>query len=147
MTTAAMSRHDASFPRVLTLCGSTRFKDDFLKANFDLTLAGNVVLSVSWFGHADGPIYTPTPAEKVHLDMIHLRKIDLSDAIYVLNVGGYVGASTRNEVAYAFATGKGVIWHEPKYAMSIEQVGRFVHPHALESAPAPGEEKMPASVL
>ncbi len=97
-------------PEVVTLCGSTKFKDQFIEANFKLTMAGVVVLSVGWFSHADGVQYTPTPAEKERLDWLHLRKIDMSDAIYVVNVGGYIGASTKREVDHAIKTGKLVYW-------------------------------------
>lgn len=100
----------AGRPTVVTLCGSTRFKQAFIDANFRETMAGNIVLSVGWFAHADGAVYTPTAAEKQGLDRLHLRKIDLSDEILVLNVDGYVGDSTSREIAYAWQTNKRVRW-------------------------------------
>lgn len=102
-----------SRPTAVCLCGSTRFKQQFIDTNFELTMAGRIVLTVGWFGHADGLIYTPTAEEKIALDELHKRKIDLADEIMVINVGGYVGESTRSEIAYALKTGKPVRWLEP----------------------------------
>jgi hypothetical protein len=100
-------------PEVVCLCGSTRFKQQFIEANFRLTMRGKIVLTVGWFSHADGHVYAPTPEEKAMLDELHLRKIDLCHTVFVVNVGGYVGESTRREVAYALAHGKGVEYLEP----------------------------------
>lgn len=93
-------------PIVVCLCGSTKFKQEFIDANFRETMQGKIVLSVGWFSHTDGNIYTPTEEEKVMLDELHKRKIDLADEILVLNVGGYVGESTRSEIGYASRNGK-----------------------------------------
>ena len=98
--------------KVITLCGSTRFKEAFLEAQKRLTLAGNIVISVGLFGHAgDGEVWTEGTKEM--LDDMHKRKIDMADEIYVINVGGYVGESTRSEIEYAAATGKPVRYLEP----------------------------------
>ena len=104
---------------VITLCGSTRFKDAFEQANKRLTLVGNIVISVGLYGHSgdaevwEGMDEDTLTATKVMLDDMHKRKIDLADEIYVLNVGGYVGESTRSEIAYAKALGKPVRYLEP----------------------------------
>lgn len=98
---------------VTTLCGSTKFKKEFIEENFRLTRAGELVFSVSWFSHADGEVHTPDQEEKDLLDNVHMGKIDHSRGIYVVNVGGYIGASTRREIAYAIATGKTVRYREP----------------------------------
>lgn len=74
-----------SFPKIVTLCGSTRFKQEFIDANFQMTRQGIIVLSVGWFSHADGEVFTPTVEQKAAFDELHLRKIDLSDGIYVVN--------------------------------------------------------------
>ena len=95
--------------KVITLCGSTRFKDDFERVNRELTLAGNIVISVGCFGHA-GDVFTD--AQKVMLDDIHKRKIDMADAIYVINKDGYIGASTRSEIEYATSRHKEIIYME-----------------------------------
>lgn len=73
------------FPEIVTLCGSTRFKEAFIEANFRLTREGKLVFSVGWFSHADGEIWGPTPEEKQGFDTLHLRKIDCSDSIFVVN--------------------------------------------------------------
>ena len=92
---------------VITLCGSTRFKDQFLEAQKRLTLAGNIVISVGLFGHSgDDEVWTEGTKEM--LDDMHKRKIDMADGIYVINVGGYIGQSTRSEIEYAISQGKSV---------------------------------------
>ena len=97
--------------KVITLCGSTRFKAAFLEAQKRLTLAGNIVISVGLFGHSgDGEVWAPGTKEM--LDDMHKRKIDMADEIFVINVGGYIGASTRSEIDYAHATGKTVRYLE-----------------------------------
>ncbi len=99
-------------PKIVCLCGSTKFKQEFIEANYRETMAGKIVLSVGWFSHADAKIYTPTEEEKVALDALHFRKIDLADEVLILNVGGYIGQSTRNELNYALSLGKTVRYLE-----------------------------------
>ena len=97
--------------KVITLCGSTRFKDAFLEAQKRLTLAGNIVISVGLFGHAgDDEVWTEGVKEM--LDDMHKRKIDMADAIYVINEDGYIGSSTRSEIEYARNNGKQVLFLE-----------------------------------
>lgn len=97
-------RVQAVKPVVVCLCGSTRFKDAFDEANYQETMAGRIVLSVGFFVHSKhGESIGCTPEQKVALDELHKRKIDLADEILVLNVGGYVGESTRSEIVYAMA--------------------------------------------
>lgn len=97
--------------KVITLCGSTRFREAFWEAQKRLTLDGNIVISVG-LGHAgDDEVWTEGIKEM--LDDMHKRKIDMADEIYVINVGGYIGASTRSEIEYAKATGKAVRYLEP----------------------------------
>ena len=101
------------FP-VITLCGSTRFKDQFLEAQKRLTLEGNIVISVGLFGHSgDDEVWTEGTKEM--LDKMHKRKIDMADAIYVINVGGYIGESTRSEIVYALRNGKEVRYLEENH--------------------------------
>ena len=104
--------------RIITLCGSTRFKDEFMEAQKRLTLEGNIVISVGLFGHAgDAEVWenmdegTLTKTKEM-LDDMHKRKIDMADEIYVINVGGYIGSSTRSEIEYAKMTGKTVRYLE-----------------------------------
>ena len=99
-------------PKVITLCGSTKFRAEFEQINKELTLAGNIVISVGLFGHSGDVI---TDEQKIMLDKLHKRKIDLADAIYVINKDGYIGQSTLDEIKYAEATGKEIIYMvEPK---------------------------------
>ncbi|MBQ5579176.1 MAG: hypothetical protein IIT40_10085, partial [Prevotella sp.] len=97
--------------KIVTLCGSTRFKEQFLEAQKRLTLEGCIVISVGLFGHAgDDDVWKPGVKEM--LDDMHLRKIDLADEIFVINVGGYIGESTRSEIDYAKRMGKRVRYLE-----------------------------------
>lgn len=105
--------------KIITLCGSTRFKDEFLKAQKDLTLKGNIVLSVGLFGHSgDNEVWenmdegTLTKTKEM-LDDMHKRKIDMADEIFVINVNGYIGDSTKSEIEYASKLGKKVNYLEP----------------------------------
>ena len=98
--------------KVVTLCGSTRFKEQFLEAQKRLTLDGNIVISVGLFGHS-GDEEVWTEGTKEMLDNMHKRKIDMADSIYVINVGGYIGESTRSEIEYATRNGKDVEYLEP----------------------------------
>lgn len=103
---------------IVCLCGSTRFKDYFVKANLEETLAGRIVFTIGCdlktdkeaFGHL-------SPVEmkdiKTKLDYLHLRKIDLADEVYILNVGGYIGESTRRELLYALYPDKTIRSLEP----------------------------------
>lgn len=104
--------------KIITLCGSTRFKDEFMKAQKDLTLKGNIVISVGMFGHSGDTEVWENMDEgtlrktKQMLDDMHKRKIDLADEIFVINVNGYIGESTKSEIEYANKTGKKVNYLE-----------------------------------
>ena len=111
------SQRHSTGPRIVCLCGSTRFGDAFAKANLDETLAGRIVLSIGCNMRSDAELFAlladAERAEiKTKLDELHRRKIDLADEILVLNVGGYVGESTRGEIEYARAEGKPIRWLE-----------------------------------
>jgi hypothetical protein len=96
-------------PKIVVLCGSTRFKDEINAANARLTLAGHLVISLGVFGHVDLPDRdwtTGDSADKRLLDDLHKRKIDIADEVLIVNIGGYVGESTRAEIAYARSLGK-----------------------------------------
>lgn len=99
--------------KVITLCGSTRFKNEFLQVQKELTLKGNIVISVGLFGHADGEYEKVITDEvKIMLDDMHKRKIDMADEIFVINKDGYIGESTKSEIRYAIETGKRVNYLE-----------------------------------
>lgn len=97
--------------KVITLCGSTKFKDEFLKEQKRLTLEGNIVISVGLFGHSgDDEVWNDNIKEM--LDDMHKRKIDMADEIFVINKCGYIGSSTKSEIEYAKKTGKPVHYLE-----------------------------------
>ena len=112
-----LHRVKSGYP-IVTLCGSTRFKDAFLEAQKRLTLEGNIVISVGLFGHSgdeevwEGISEDSLTKTKEMLDDMHKRKIDMADEIFVINVGGYIGSSTRSEIEYAMTTGKVVRYLE-----------------------------------
>ena len=93
--------------KVITLCGSTRFKEHFLEVQKKLTLEGNIVISVGMFGHV-GDEEALQYEVKAMLDRQHLAKRDLADEIFVINVDNYIGDRTRKEIEYAKAKGKHV---------------------------------------
>ena len=104
--------------KVITLCGSTRFKDEFMRVQKELTLKGNIVISVGLFGHSgDNEVWenmdegTLTKTKEM-LDDMHKRKIDMADEIFVINVNGYIGDSTKSEIDYAKSHGKKVNYLE-----------------------------------
>lgn len=110
---------DAEFgperPPIVVLCGSARFYGEFQEANYRLTMEGSIVLSVGFYPHASaehGEGVGPDSDEKVALDELHRRKIDLADRVHVLNVDGYIGESTRSEITYAEAAGKPISYLE-----------------------------------
>ena len=100
--------------KVVTLCGSTKFKDQFMQVQKELTLKGYIVISVRLFGHSgDNEVWenmdegTLTKTKEM-LDDMHKRKIDMADEIFVINVNGYIGESTKSEIQYALNKGKKV---------------------------------------
>jgi hypothetical protein len=112
-------------PTIVCLCGSTRFGEAFRKANFDETLAGRIVLSIGCDFKSDDALGL-TAEDKVRLDQLHFRKIDLADEVLILNVDGYIGESTSNELAYAF-------WRGRKIRFLDEQAGeRYLLEHRRE---------------
>lgn len=98
--------------RVITLCGSTKFKKEFREVEAMLTLQGQIVISLGFFEQSDGIILT-NEQEKMFEEM-HYRKIDLSDEIYVIDVQGYIGNSTRKEIEYAKDKGKVIRYYSEK---------------------------------
>lgn len=100
-------------PRIVCLCGSTRFSQAFQDANFNETLAGNIVLTIGCDMKSDNELFekmsdSELTEVKEKLDRLHFAKIDLADEVLVLNVGGYIGQSTRREMDYAQSLGKHV---------------------------------------
>lgn len=134
------ARFGQSFPKIVCLCGSTRFSDVFWLANLHETLEGNIVLTVGCDTKSDDALQLP-PQCKETLDELHKRKIDMADEILVLNcnlavcarcekpsdaTGGisiccrkghikkpYIGSSTRGEIEYAKSVGKPIRYLQP----------------------------------
>jgi hypothetical protein len=103
-------------PRIVVLCGSTRFYQTFAEQNLHLTLAGDIVLTIGCDTKRDEDLMAAGafgPALKERLDELHKRKIDLADEVLVLNVGGYIGESTRSEIEYAEKLGRPIGYLEP----------------------------------
>ena len=96
--------------KVITLCGSTKFKDEFIKAQKELTLKGYIVISPCLFAHS-GDEEALNDDIREMLDGMHRRKIDMSDAIMVIDVGDYIGESTKKEIEYAKSQGKFVYFY------------------------------------
>lgn len=108
--------------KIITLCGSTKFKDDFEYWNARLTLEGHIVFSCGIFGHADGI----TSLDKEMLDDIHKRKIDLSDEIFVINKDNYIGKSTRSEIEYALNNNKTIDYASNHYVVDLIKDNGFI---------------------
>ena len=85
-------------PKIITLCGSTRFEAEYKRANAIFTAQGYIVLSVGLVKSDDLDVYGTS---KDDLDVLHKRKIEMSDEIFVINKGGYIGVSTESEIKYA----------------------------------------------
>ena len=97
--------------RIITLCGSVRFRDAFEKAQHHLTLEGYFVLTPGLFpAPGDAPLSDDQISQ---LNDLHLRRIDMADEILVINVDGYIGSQTKKEIEYAKAKGKHVTYLEP----------------------------------
>lgn len=115
--TAARRSKMPNKPIIVCLCGSTRFKDEFVAANLRETLAGKIVLSIGCDMRTDAEIFgmlspdqetwpEETKDIKKRLDELHFRKIELADEVLILNKNGYIGYSTRNELNHAKRLGK-----------------------------------------
>ena len=91
--------------KVITLCGSTRFKEEFEAAAKCLSLKGYIVLMPHVFAH-----YLGVEIKEEALKKLHKEKIDMSDAIIVINQNGYIGENTKEEIEYAKLKGKKVYY-------------------------------------
>jgi len=129
---AAMEMAGTPLPRIVCLCGSTRFYDAFQQANYERTMAGEIVLSVGFYPHAKavhghGEGVGHDSAEKVSLDELHKRKIDLADYVLVVSdEAGYFGDSTASEVQYAAERGKPVRFAAPAAAKRADEMDLFL---------------------
>ena len=104
--------------KVITLCGSTKFKKEFMEVQKELTLKGNIVISVGFFEQSGDDEFLKKLDEKSLAEIkemftdMHKRKIDMADEIYVINVNGYIGESTKSEIEYAINNNKKVSYLE-----------------------------------
>jgi hypothetical protein len=108
-----MNRH-----KIVCICGSTKFYKEFQEIEFALTMQGYIYLSVGFYSHAINEVHGEnvggiTKELKEQLDELHKRKIDLADEIFVINVGGYIGESTKSEISYAIEHEKIIKYLEP----------------------------------
>ena len=97
--------------KIITLCGSAKFIDDFEKMQKKLTLEGYIVLTINKINPSDKDIVW-TNELKTMLDDMHKRKIDMCDEIMVINRGGYIGQSTKSEIEYAKKLNKKINYME-----------------------------------
>lgn len=131
----------------ITLCGSTRFEPLFHEWNHRLAIAGHTVYSLSIFAREakdidkdDKPIITD--AEKITLDLVHLDKILNSDAIVVLNEGGYVGFSTGREIQWARMKERAVYWLESWHEDGMYNVWDLIENKFKYVTPAPSSSPL-----
>ena len=117
----------SGFPIIVCLCGSTdkhKTGDAFHEANLRETLAGNIVLTIGCDFKSDADLLLAgelTADDKRRLDDLHLYKIDLASEVLFLNVGGYLGESSRRELAYARAGGKRIRFLEPTEGLDYHE--------------------------
>lgn len=95
--------------KIITLCGSSRFKDDILNTYKKLTLQGNIVLFDAIFNQNELNL---NDNEKQLIDKNHKQKILMSDEIFVINKNGYIGESTKSEIEFAKKLSKPVKYME-----------------------------------
>lgn len=94
--------------KTYTLCGSMRFARQMRAIAYELETTKGYSILQCVYGADDA---APTEEERELLAKAHYRKIDLSDGIYVVNIGGYIGEAVRREIEYAGARGKEIIYH------------------------------------
>ena len=94
--------------KIVTLCGSMRFAREMQEIALDLEVKqGYCVLTP-----IGDKMVKPSEQEREKLAQAHFKKIDMSDAVYVVNIGGYIGESASKEVFYAKEHNKEIIYHE-----------------------------------
>lgn len=94
--------------KVVTICGSMRFKDKMMEVAKELEIKNKYIVIQC--------VYTTdkfSEEEQQILADLHYKKIEISDAIYVVNVNGYIGKSTSKEIEQAKKLGKEIMYLEP----------------------------------
>jgi len=107
-------------PKVICICGSTRFADDHAITRWEFEKKGIICLMINylpaWYAQSQGwdgyHHFGEQAGLKKYLDELHLRKIDMADEVYVINKNGYIGVSTSAEIEYAEKMGKPVRYME-----------------------------------
>lgn len=144
--------------RIVTICGSTRFMPEMAEADIHETAAGRLVLKPGCDMKTPHPLWAdPDEAEalKLRLDDLHRAKIRLADEVLIVAPGGYIGDSTRAEIAYAEELGKPVrywdghaatVTHELVGEVGLTESERTVLRHALDLAAAEMETYTDAEV-
>ncbi len=141
-TIRVINHPDPMFPRIVCLCGSTRFAPLFRETNLRETIAGRIVLSIGCDMRSDEALGL-APDTKVALDVLHKRKIDLADEILVINatagagdlaVTDYVGESTRSEINYARDRGRPVRWLYDHTDSRCRTLQRTTGQHGIHAA-------------
>jgi len=102
-------------PQIITLCGSSRFTAEMAVIAWGLEKEGNIVFGL----HLLPAPYSQQPDHQAEfegvaaqMNELHRRKIDMSDRILVVNIGGYIGEDTRREIEYTRGLGKPVVFLE-----------------------------------
>jgi hypothetical protein len=123
----------ALLQRTVVICGSTRFCDEqyrdsggmtpWQRVNYEYTLASYIVLTIGVDFKSDAALEL-TAADKERLDILHLDKVKLAGIVYVLNVDGYIGESTRREIRYAMQLRKEIRWHEEPNEYTLKWIQR-----------------------
>ena len=106
--------------KIITLCGSTKFRDQFKEIERMLTMQGKIPLPPAFYGKAEGIEYLPEMAKQ--LWELHLDKINISDGIYVIDLGGYIGESTKKEIEFAKSAGKDVKYYSRDIGNKLSQI-------------------------
>ncbi len=127
--------------KIVTLCGSTRFKDIYDELNAEYTKGGIIVLSCGWWDHKNPDGSEKDEEFKELMDDLHLVKIELSDFIYVINKDGYVGKSTIKEILHAIKHGKKIIYHEPGHVIVETNSGGYTNYKCLKCNIEVGQRK------
>lgn len=99
--------------KIICYCGSLRVAlDAFKKAEYDSIFDGHIALLPCCMFVDIQREYGEKSDYKIMADELHKRKIDICDEVFILNVGGYIGESTRSEINYAKSIGKPIKYLE-----------------------------------
>ena len=103
--------------KVVTICGSMKFAEDMQKIATELETKNGWCVIQCCYGI---DTYKLTKKEMDNIVNAHWKKIDISDAVYVVNIGGYIGNATKNEIEYAKEHNKEIIYHDTNLKFSFK---------------------------